>query len=165
MAGGITELADRNLIIARYGTSKKDTYFLSNTPLEDPHPVVEVQPGDTLIVPKAKIVYVLGDVRLPGGYTMTTNESRLSVLQLVARAGGTNPTAVPSHSRLIRKTDGGGYTETPLQLSEMQKGKRGDEMLRPDDVIYVPFSYFRNFLVTGASSLFSSLASAAVYRF
>jgi polysaccharide export outer membrane protein len=125
---------------------------------------VRINPGDTLYVPKAGIVYVLGDVKQPGGYTMTNNEAQLSVLQLVARAGGTNNSAVPSHARLVRKTGDSGYTETALQLSDMQKGKQSDQFLQPGDIVYVPFSYMRNFALQG-SGLVASASSAAIYKF
>jgi polysaccharide export outer membrane protein len=108
-------------------------------------------------------VYALGDVRSPGGYTMTNNEGKISVLELVARAGGTNHTAVPSHARLIRKSDAG-YVELSLPLSAMQKGKHADLDLQADDIVYVPFSYLRNF-ATDASGLVASASSAAIYRF
>jgi polysaccharide export outer membrane protein len=122
-----------------------------------------VYPGDTIIVPKAGIVYALGDVGRPGGYTMTNNEAAISVLELVARAGGTNHSAVPSHAKLIRKTDSG-YLEMPLPLSAMQKGKRADLPLLAGDIVYVPFSYLRNFGLQSAG-LAAAAASAAVYRF
>jgi polysaccharide export outer membrane protein len=64
---------------------------------------------------------------------------------------------------LIRKS-GSGYIEMPLQLSAMQKGKRADMQLQPDDIVYVPFSYMRN-LAESSSGIVSSLGSAAVYKF
>jgi polysaccharide export outer membrane protein len=94
---------------------------------------------------------------------MTNNANQLSVLELTARAGGTNHSAVPSHARLLRKS-GSGYVQLPLPLSDMQKGKRPDLPLQADDIIYVPFSYLRNFSVQG-SGIAASVGSAAVYRF
>jgi polysaccharide export outer membrane protein len=94
---------------------------------------------------------------------MTNNEAAISVLELVARAGGTNHSAVPSHAKLIRKTDSG-YLEMPLPLSAMQKGKRADLPLLAGDIVYVPFSYLRNFGLQSAG-LAAAAASAAVYRF
>ncbi len=163
MAGGLTELADRKILIERKGTKEKIPYFVSNDAGVSLDTAVKVNPGDTVIVPKAGIAYVLGDVKMPGGYTMTNNEAQLTVLELVARAGGTNHTAVPSHAKLIRKTEAG-YIETPLPLSDMQKGKKPDMPLQANDIIYVPFSYLRNFAL-GAAGLASAAASAAVYRF
>lgn len=163
LAGGLTELADRKIIIERKGTKEQIHYFVSNEAGVSLDTAVKVSPGDTIIVPRAGIVYVLGDVKAPGGYTMTNNEGQLSVLQLVARAGGTNHTAAPSHTKLMRKT-ADGYVEMALPLSEMQKGKRADMALQASDIIYVPFSYTRNFVVGGAG-IASAAASAAVYRF
>ena len=163
LAGGLNDLADRKVLIERYGTSEKVPYFVSNAPDAALDAAVKVNPGDTIVVPRAGIVYVLGDVVHPGGYTMTNNEAQLSALELIARAGGTAPTAIPSHARLIRKSNGG-YVDVALPLSDMQKGKRPDLPLQADDMIYVPFSYLRNFAVTG-SGIAASAASAAVYRF
>lgn len=164
LAGGLTELADRKILIQRKGTSERVPYFVSNKADVAMDTSVRVNPGDTLYVPKAGIVYVLGDVKQPGGYTMTNNEAQLSVLQLVARAGGTNNSAVPSHAKLMRKTGESSFTEMPLQLSAMQKGKQPDQFLQPGDIVYVPFSYLRNFGLQG-SGLVASASSAAIYRF
>lgn len=163
LAGGLTDMADRKLLIERHGTGEKVSYFLSNTANVAVDTSLTVFPGDKLVVPKAGIVYVLGDVARPGGYTMTNNEGQISVVELVARAGGTNHSAVPSHAKLIRKTEQG-FVETPLPLSAMQKGKHADQTLQANDVIYVPFSYLRNFGME-ASGIAASVGSAAVYRF
>lgn len=163
LAGGLTDLADRKVMIQRRGTSERATYFVSNAPDVAMDSAVIVSPGDTVIVPKAGIVYVLGDVARPGGYTMTNNEGQISVLQLVARAGGTNHSAVPSHAKLYRK-DSNGTVEMDLPLSAMQKGNRADLLMHPDDIVYVPFSYLRNFGLQ-SSGIAASLGSAAIYRF
>jgi polysaccharide export outer membrane protein len=164
LAGGITEYADRNITIQRRNSKQRVGYFLSNDSSAAMESSVSVFPGDTVIVPKASIVYVLGDVGRPGGYVMTTNDGKLSVLQVISLAGATRPTAVPSHARLIRKQPDGTYVESQLPLSAMQKGKASDLMLKPDDIVYVPFSYIRNMAI-GATSLVSAAGSAAIYRF
>jgi polysaccharide export outer membrane protein len=163
LAGGLTELADRKVLIERHGTGEKVPYFVSNKPDVAMDTAVRVKPGDTLYVARASLVYVLGDVGRPGGYTMTNNEAQLSVLELLARAGGTTHTAVPSDAKLIRKTNGT-YATTALPLSAMQKGKKADLPLQADDIVYVPFSYLRNAAVS-ASGLAASLGSAAIYQF
>ena len=163
LAGGLTDLSDRKVLIERSGTKQRIPYFLSNNADEALDLAVEVHPGDTVLVPKAGIVYVLGDVARPGGYTMTNNEAQLSVLQLIARAGGTNHSAVPSHAKLIHKK-GTAYFDEPLALSAMQKGKHADLPLEADDIIWVPFSYMRNFAMQTPGVL-GQVGSAAVYRF
>lgn len=163
LAGGLTDLADRKVLIERSGTKQRIPYFLSNNGNAALDSAVEVKPGDSVLVPKAGIVYVLGDVARPGGYTMTNNEGQLTVLQVIARAGGTNHSAVPSRAKLIHK-NGNAYIDQPLPLSAMQKGNQADMPLQPDDIIWVPFSYLRSFAMQ-TTSLLGQVGSAAVYRF
>jgi polysaccharide biosynthesis/export protein len=162
MAGGLTDIADRHITIERFGPAKqKVEYYFSNTAssaiAEDPM----VYPGDTVIVPKAPTVYVLGDVSKPGGYLINTNNSKMTVLQAIALAGYANHTAAVGKSKLVRETDDG-VQEINLEVGAMQKGKQPDLALLPDDVIYVPFSFMRNVGLNGQSIL-ASVASAAIY--
>jgi polysaccharide biosynthesis/export protein len=162
LAGGLTDLADRHITIQRFGPAKqKIEYYYSNaaqTALAD-DPMV--YPGDTVIVSKAAVVYVLGDVSKPGGYPMSTNDSRMTVLQAIALAGYANHTAAVGKSKLVRETTTG-VQEIDLEIGAMQKGKKPDVGLLPDDVVYVPFSFMRNIGINGQGIL-ASAASAAIY--
>jgi polysaccharide export outer membrane protein len=144
LAGGLTDLADRHVTIERHTSHRQIPYYVSNRASDFLDQTVLVNPGDKILVPKAGIVYVLGDVTRPGGYPMTNNDGTLSVLQVVAAAGGTATSAAPSSSKLIRRTAVGGYQSDPLPLSAMQKGKKPDMQLQAGDIVYVPFSYLRN---------------------
>jgi polysaccharide biosynthesis/export protein len=162
LAGGLTALADRHITIERFGPGKqKVEFYYTNAPgialPDDPM----VYPGDTVVVPKAAVVYVLGDVSKPGGYPMTTNNSSMTVLQAIALAGYANHTAAVGNSKLVRETPAG-VQEIDLHVGAMQKGKLPDVALLPDDVVYVPFSFMRNIGVNGQGIL-ASAASAAVY--
>jgi polysaccharide export outer membrane protein len=164
LAGGLNDLAQRKVTIQRHASKERVDYVLSNSANAALDANVPVYPGDTVLVPKADVVYVLGDVNRPGGIAIVTNDSKLSALQALTLAGGTPPNAVPSKSRLIRKQADGTHVELPLQLSAMQKGKEPDIPLQGDDIVYVPFSYARNMAV-GAGSLIGATSSAAIYRF
>jgi polysaccharide export outer membrane protein len=162
LAGGLTDAADRTITIERHSDpNQKIEYYYSNhagTALDD-DPMV--YPGDTVIVPKVSVVYVLGDVLKPGGYPVNTNNSKMTVLEAISLAGYANHTAAVSKSKLVRRTPGA-VQEIDLRVDEIQKGKKPDVALMPDDVIYVPFSFMRNVLVNGQSIL-ASATSAAVY--
>jgi polysaccharide export outer membrane protein len=164
LSGGITDAADRRITIERYGTKDKVQFFFSNDATAAMDSNVTVYPGDRVYVPKVPLVYVLGDVGRPGGFPMDTPTMQLSVLQAVALAGATRPTAVPSHSRLIRKMKDGSYEEIEVPLSAMQKGKKADFELQADDILYVPFSYLRN-AALGITSLVAAASTASIYRF
>src|SRR5271163_588168 len=164
LAGGLNDVAQRKVTIQRHASKERVDYVLSNSANAALDANVPVYPGDTVLVPKADVVYVLGDVNRPGGIAIVTNDSKLSALQALSLAGGTPPNAVPSHARLIRKQADGSHVEQPLQLSAIQKGEEPDIALQSDDIIYVPFIYARN-MAAGAGSLIGATSSAAIYRF
>jgi len=160
LAGGFTIVADRHITI-QHGDGRKQEVFLPNNPSQSLSNDVTVYPGDLVIVPKAGIVYVLGDVARPGGYVMQ-DDSTLTVMQAVAMASGTNRTAKEAQARIVRRT-ASGFTEIPVPLKDMQKGKANDMALQNNDILWVPFSYARNFAITG-TSVVGSAGSAAIYR-
>jgi polysaccharide biosynthesis/export protein len=161
-AGGLTDAADRNITIQRHGDPRQTVkYFFSNNSDDALQTSVMVYPGDLVVVPKAGIVYVLGDVGRPGGYTMSDNEAQMTVLEALANAGGTNKTAIVSKTKLVRKT-ANGATEITIPLGAMEKGKQSDIPLQASDVLFVPFSYMKNIAVNG-SQVAASAASAVIY--
>ena len=163
LAGGLTETADRNIIIERCGDSEHPVHYkVSNDAAAAVRSSVVVYPGDTIVVPKAGIVYVLGDVNRPGGIVMDNNTSEMTLLQALTLAGGVSRTAKQGHAKLLRK-DATGYHETQLSLGEIQNGRQQDMALVAGDVLYVPFSYVKNVAVSGSSGIISSLSSAAIY--
>jgi polysaccharide export outer membrane protein len=164
LAGGLNPAADRHVLVERHSDpAKLVEYFYSNDPHEAMISQVMVNPGDTIMVAKAGIIYVLGDVNRPGGYAMANNESKLTVLQALASAGGLSKTAKQSRSRLIRREKDGTYWERQLSLADLQQGKTPDLAMQPGDVLYVPFSYGKNLAVFGAASIAASATSATVY--
>lgn len=163
MAGGLTETADRHILIERHGSKERINYFVDNDPATALQQNQIIMPGDTIIVPRAGIVYAIGDFGHPGGYAINDNNGKITALALIARAGGLPPNGAPAHAKLLRKA-GGSYTQIALNLKSIQLGKQQDVELLPEDVIYVPFSYARNFAI-GASSIVAAVATASIYRF
>ena len=160
MAGGLTEIADRHITIERASHAASAEVFLSNRADDALEANVQVFPGDKVVVPKAGIIYVLGDVGRPGGYVMQ-NESRMTVLQAVAMAAGLNRTASADHVRLVRGKDGQ-FAEQEIPLKEMQRGEVPDLLLEANDVLYVPFSFGRHLLM-GTGSIAASASAALIY--
>jgi polysaccharide export outer membrane protein len=161
LAGGVTDLADRQVTIKRHGSPEQLTYMLSNDPQKMLTDMVMVYPGDIVMVPNAPVIYIMGDVGRPGGYAMSSNASHLTLLQAIARAGSANKTSVPSKVRLIRNT-GDGAKETRVHLDAMEKGKIPDIDLQANDIIFVPFSWMKNVAMSG-STIAASTAGAAIY--
>jgi polysaccharide export outer membrane protein len=146
LAGGLTDVADRHIVIQRPGGERLHV-FLSNHP-------------DAALNAKAGIVYVLGDVAHPGGYVMR-NESRMTVLQAIALAAGASKTASEKHVRLVRNVDGITQSIT-LPLRDMERGREPDVPLQANDIIYVPFSLARN-ISLGIANITAAASSALIY--
>jgi polysaccharide export outer membrane protein len=164
LAGGLITTADRNIVIERHGDPNNLIHYnYSNNSDQAVVEQVMVHPGDTVVVPKAGIVYVLGDVNRPGGYVMSNNESKMTMLEALALAGGVSKTAKQGRARLIRKNNDGSVSDRRLSVGQLQEGKIPDIPMRPGDVIYIPFSFGRNIAVLGAGGITAAAASAAVY--
>jgi polysaccharide biosynthesis/export protein len=161
LGGGLNEVADRNILVERHGDQNNPiAYLLSNDAGQAIKEQVLVNPGDTVVVPKAGIVYVLGDVNRPGGFTMTDNQSKMSLLEALSLAGGAAKTAKLGHARLIRKID---HTEAQVSLGDIEKGKQPDFAMAPGDILYVPFSYAKNLVISSSGGIASAAGTAAVY--
>src|ERR1017187_2884553 len=138
-AGGLSEKAGRSLTVThRSDPDKTITIDITRNLQDNPDTNVPVLPGDTIIVRKADIVYVVGDVARPSGLLMEAGG--LTVLQAVALAGGTTRTAKLSGAKILRKGPGGGMTETPVQLKKILQAKAADLQMQPDDILVVPSS-------------------------
>ena len=159
-AGGPTERASNRLLISHRGQTDVTTIILSKNPSEMLANNVDLQPGDTIVVPRAGIVYVLGEVGRPGGYVMNATGG-ITVLQVVAVAGGPNHLASAGKTRLLRKTDNG-FQEQHIDLKKLLRGKIHDVAVADEDILYIPSSTIKS--VLSASTLVTTAASVAIYR-
>lgn len=159
-AGGFTASAARRVDIIRQG--KPDTIHvdLPRNLADDLTGNVDVLPGDTITVPRAPIVYVVGDVGRPSG--LLIDNGRLTVLQALALAGGANHTAKLGDTRIIRKTPTG-MTETKVQLKKMLEAKTPDITLEADDILFVPISGLKVAAAKTAEAAISAATAISVY--
>jgi polysaccharide export outer membrane protein len=97
-------------------------------------------PGDVVTVPHAGIIYVLGAVQRPGGYTVSNDRAQLTTLKVLSLAGGLNSTARGAHAYIVRKDLAGKQNEVEVDLKKVLKFQAEDLQLRPSDILYVPTS-------------------------
>jgi polysaccharide export outer membrane protein len=125
---------------------------------------VNVYPGDTVKVPRAGIVYVVGEVKRPGGFVLRSNEN-VSVLQALAMAEGLTRTARASHCRIIRTDPKTGQRlEIPVDLGRVMASKAPDAMLQARDILFVPSSTGKAALFRGTEAAISVLTGVLIYR-
>jgi polysaccharide export outer membrane protein len=120
-----------------------------------------VNPGDTVLVKRAGIVYVLGAVMRPGGYVMQ-EEGTLSVLQAISLANGTALVAKTGTIYLLRRNADGSEVDIPLPYKKLIRGQSAEVQLQAKDVLYVPTSQVKT-IFTNGSSILASSASASIY--
>ena len=161
LAGGRTDTADSHVTIRRHKTQKLERVELQqNDSDQQANSDVRVFPGDTVIVPRAGLTYVMGSVTKPGGYIMRDGGT-MTVLQAISEAQGTTKLASRDTILLLRKTNDGTIT-IRIALKDMERGKVPDQRLLNGDVLYVPASGGRTFLAD-TSAITASLSGAALY--
>lgn len=135
---------------------------LLNSP--DSRSNVLIYPGDVIKVTPAGVIYVVGEVKKPGGFVLKTNEN-ISVLQALALAEGPTRTSARSRARIIRN-DGatGARIEIPINLAKILAGKLPDPILLPKDIVFVPNSTGRSVLYRGAEAALGIGTGLAIYR-
>ena len=133
-AGGTTPRAGNTVSIMHRASSQTAVVTLSYGKSSS-QSNVPVYPGDTIVVSKAGVVYVVGDVRMPGGFVM--ENSHMTILQAYAMAQGANSTAALDRAELIRKA---GSDAQVISLKKILTAKAPDMSLQPDDILFIPQS-------------------------
>src|ERR1051326_7967148 len=162
MAGGLTNVADTRITVKRRRGSEKTITVKLKT--DDPDTSltnnVQIYPGDLIVVPRAGIVYVLGDVNRPGGFVMQ-DSGKITLLQALAQAGGATKSASLSKAVLMSK-NAQGYATTKLHVGKIEKGENPDLELHANDILFVPNNRLKNVL-SGTQSVASAIGSASIY--
>jgi polysaccharide biosynthesis/export protein len=117
--------------------------------------------GDTVLVTKAGVVYVLGDVGHPAGFVME-GDGKMTIIQAIALAGGTGKDAKIKSARIIRNTPQG-VQDVPIPLKEILSAQKQDMEMLPGDVLFIPASkteaFFRN-----ESAIMSTAAFLTIFH-
>src|SRR6202140_2516821 len=163
-AGGLTDKAGRNVTIERRGDpGQKVELQLSANMAEETQDNVDVFPGDTIIVSRAGIVYVVGDVNRPSGFRIEDNA--LTVLKALALVGGGTRTSALSKTRILREGPNG-TQEIPVNLKKILYAKTPDMALVKGDILFVPGSAAKTAAyrtADAAVALTTTLAVVAVH--
>ena len=92
--------------------------------------------GEEVRIPEAAKVYVMGNVKKPGVFTLHDAQTT-SVLKVMAECEGTLPYAQGT-AYIYRQDESGKRLEIPVQLSALLARKSPDVPLFGSDVLYVP---------------------------
>ena len=123
-----------------------------------------LQPGDMITVPHAGIIYVLGAVNRPGGFVVANDRTQLTTMKVLALAGGTKSVAKLDHAVIIRIDPQGKQTETEVDLKKVLRQQSEDLQMRASDILYIPDSRTKQFLLQAATLSIAIATAAAIYR-
>lgn len=107
---------------------------------KDPAVNILVLPDDVISVPRAEMVYVVGEVTRTGGFILNERES-MSLLEALSLAGGLTHEAAPQSSKILRYK--GGHTdrtEISVNVKRVLTGQAEDIHLLPEDILFIPGS-------------------------
>jgi polysaccharide biosynthesis/export protein len=124
---------------------------------------VVIRPGDVITVPKAKMVYVVGDVKRSGGFVIGESDS-LTILKALALAEGLQATASPAHARIIRTDQFGKRSERQIDMRDLLDGKVPDVPLQADDILFVPSSVPKKAAIRALEAAIETGSGIAIWR-
>jgi len=181
LAGGISQDAGYRIRVSRpveqgplevEGARKDESgaYTMVDIPLleltEGLNPALNFEVGahDVISVPRGKMVYVIGAVRRGGGFVLAERQE-MSVLELLALAGGLESTAAQKRVTILRPQSGGARrSEIPVNVKDLLK-REGDEIyLQSNDILLVPESGSKKAASLLARSVMGGLPTVLLWR-
>jgi polysaccharide biosynthesis/export protein len=146
-AGGLTPGAGRKIYVLRKsdnGLSDRleiatDELFVRSTARWN----IPIYPSDVVNVPAKSLVKVfcLGEVKQPGAHEFDIDD-RLTLLSVIAKAGGLTDRASRGDIRIKRSSRDGRDVEMTVDYKRIVAGKDPDPALKGDDVVIVKESFF-----------------------
>ncbi len=137
-----------------------DALLAAKRPAEN----IPILPDDVISIPKADLVYVVGDVKKAGGFQLSSHAS-MSVLQALSLSEGFGPSASPKSARIMRPTgaDAAKMDEIPVNLQKVLEGKSPDVALYANDVLFVPNSAAKSSARRVAEAVLQAGTGYAIY--
>jgi polysaccharide export outer membrane protein len=145
-AGGLTPAAGSEILVGKTQTAPggPPASLMQRVSVKalidgtDPDANLRLTGGEEVRVPEAGKVFVVGNVKKPGAFTVGDG-SETSLLKMLAMAEGLAPFA-GKQAYIYRREASGSKNEIPVELSKIMDRKAPDVPLLANDVLYVPDS-------------------------
>jgi polysaccharide biosynthesis/export protein len=107
-----------------------------------------LQPYDVISVGRSELVYLSGEIGRIGGIELGERDS-ISIMQAISQSGGLGRDAKGTKVRILRPIEGTNRRyRIEIDAKELFDGKGLDVPLLPNDIVYIPRSYERQFWQT-----------------
>lgn len=125
---------------------------------------IQIEPNDVITVPQAEMVYVIGEVKKPGGIVLN-EKSSVSVLEALSYAEGLSGTPAAQNSKILRPVPGGTQRqEIALDLKKILAGKGEDIALKPNDILFVPVSAPKRAAARAVEAAIQTATGVVIWR-
>lgn len=160
-AGGLTPASSPVINVYRRGQIHSIQVHLSVDASQESASNIQILPGDTVVVSRVGVVYVVGAVRTQGAIPLK-NTTPLTLIQALSMAGGVNYEAAQKKAYLVRVTPQG-KVEYGFDVGKVLKEKESDMVLKNDDIILIPSNAMKAALKGGAAGVAASLVAGIGY--
>ena len=161
IGGGLPSTASHVLTIDRPGVTDPIVVDLGTDPLHSSLANIPVYPGDTIVVSRIGVVYMLGAFGGSSGTIPLNAYTPLTLTEATALSGGIKFTGNFSDLRIIR-TSGDHRTVAVYNIKKVLNGKVPDPILQPNDIVYLPRVPLKEFVSSGALGTVLGLVSLAL---
>jgi polysaccharide biosynthesis/export protein len=127
-----------------------------------PEQNIPIVAEDVITVPRAQLIYVVGEVRRAGGFPLRDRET-LSVLKALSLAEGLGAAAATGNARIIRGKEGK-REEIAVNVGRILSGKEADQPMQPDDILFVPSSTAKKALTRGLDTALQMGTGVVIWR-
>jgi len=147
VAGGLPPTASHVITISRPGLAEPLVVDLGTDPLHSGLANIPIFPGDTIIIGRIGLVYMMGAFKTSGTIPLT-QYAPLTLMEATALSGGLAYQGKYDDVRLIR-TVGDHRTVVKLDIQRILHGKDPDPILQANDIVFMPDSATKAFIANG----------------
>lgn len=159
-AGGLPTTASHVITISRPGVAEPIVVDLGTDPLRSAMANIPIFPGDTIIVSRIGVVYMMGAFRTTGSIPIN-QYAPLTLMEATALSGGLNFQGKYNDVRLVR-TVGDHRTVVKLDIQRIMHGKDPDPILQANDIVYVPDSTIKASISNGSLGTLLGITSLLI---
>lgn len=125
---------------------------------------LQVKPNDVITIPRAKMIYVIGEVKKPGAFVLHETQY-VSVLQALAMAEGMTQTAGRKSAKVLRPDgDGNHREEIPVNVGQILAGKVPDTRLEAGDILFIPNSAAKSASLRSVEAAIQMATGLVIWR-
>jgi polysaccharide export outer membrane protein len=163
-AGGVTLTAASQVIVTRKDDPEHPlTVDYNPEALKPVIPDMQIFPGDSILVPRAGIIYIIGNVQRAGGIVLD-GRNQLTVEEAMALAGGGSHDPDLKHVQLVRTLDDGRKEAITIPVNLILKGRAPDVALKDGDILYVPTNNVRMVTIQAINDMVSMATGYVLFR-